>query len=98
MLAGGPADWWVLDGDSSRVVWKRRKFGLACPEPGHMPSLPLLGVENGQIRIQNPQCSYHAVEEKQSNRNPDVDMHLDRRMDVNKPDENSKRNEMLQDE
>ena len=98
MLTGVPADWWVLDGDSSRVVRKRREFGLACPEPGHLPSLSLFGVENGQICIQNPQCSYHAVEEKQSNRNPDIDMHLDRRMDVHKPDENGKRNEMLQDE
>ena len=54
VLARGPADWWVLDGDSSRIVRKRHEFGLTRPEPGHLPSLPLFGVENGQIRIQNP--------------------------------------------
>src|ERR1700712_2209992 len=74
MLTSIPCDWWVLDGNSRGVVGQRCKLGFACPKTFHIALTALLRMEEGNIGIDDIQGTNQAVEEEESDWNPDIDV------------------------
>ena len=95
VLTRTPRDWRIVDSDSCSVVWQSSELGIQSPQLTHCAILPLARMQDGQVIVEIEEASHDAVEEKQSDADPDPMLYLGGDVQIDKADKDGERNDML---